>query len=71
MRDLRIASVSAAVNLDDEMSFETDEIDDVNSHRMLAPKTQPASLAAAQGLPESALGCVHRPVEFASAFIGH
>jgi hypothetical protein len=45
----------STVDLDDELRFSTEEIDDIRPHRMLAAKAEALKLPASQARPEADL----------------
>ena len=56
-RAFRVRRMCAAVNLDNELPVERDEIDDLACDRMLAVEFPAAELPPSQRLPQNILGC--------------
>jgi hypothetical protein len=62
---LDVLEVLAPIHLDDQVSLDTNEIDDVGTHRDLPTKVVPSELVAAEPHPEIDLRIGHPPAEFA------
>ena len=64
-------AVLTAIDFDDELSIETDEVDDVAADRTLAAKAMAVDLTHPQAPPQAPLGHGHIPPEIARALVRH
>lgn len=70
-RDVVVGGVLAAIDLDDQATLETNEVNDIAPDRVLAPKARSFDTSPSQLTPESTLGITHRSAQFAGAFVSH
>jgi len=64
-------STWAAVEFDDQLPFEADEVHDIGRERILAAKFMACKVAVAQVLPEATFSVGLVPAEFLGDFGGH
>jgi len=68
---LLLLGVLAAVQIENELRFEADKIDDVMTERDLAAKLEAREPASAELIPNDSLGIGHVLAKLASIFKGH